>query len=362
MEKVSRSIAALIAAGFVFLMLAGWIITPDMEWSAGERRLLTKAEDVDTETLFTGGFWPQLEKYLRDQLPQRDAFRGINAAWTINGLSMIENNGVYSLDDYLIRIEHSLKEKQVSAAVKKIRQVIDAHPEAAGFYWGIIPDKGCFGDEIVPGPDYERMSGILKEGLPEADPIDLSQCLSLSDYYRTDIHWRQEALVPVAVKLCEVLGAESPAEEDFDVKSAGTFSGVLAGEWALGHEPDVMNYMTSSRTDTARVSFLGAEDPGQVYDLSAMDGVEAYDLFLGGPQSLVVIDAAEAVTGRELIIFRDSFGSSLAPLLLESYDRICLVDTRYITTAMAEEMLDFQGADVLFLYSTALLNSGGILK
>ena len=56
-------------------------------------------------------------------------------------------------------------------------------------------------------------------------------------------------------------------------------------------------------------------------------------------------------------MFRDSFGSSLAPLLTSGYRRITLVDTRYLSPAFLGRFIDFDGADILFLYSTSVLNN-----
>ena len=67
-------------------------------------------------------------------------------------------------------------------------------------------------------------------------------------------------------------------------------------------------------------------------------------------------------SGRRLIIFRDSFASSLAPLLAEGYSEIVLADTRYISPSLLGDYIDFDGADILFIYSTSLLNSSDILK
>lgn len=36
--------------------------------------------------------------------------------------------------------------------------------------------------------------------------IDLTDLLSLDDYYRTDSHWRQEKILPVAQRLAETMG------------------------------------------------------------------------------------------------------------------------------------------------------------
>ena len=65
-----------------------------------------------------------------------------------------------------------------------------------------------------------------------------------------------------------------------------------------------------------------------------------------------------------MIIFRDSFTSSLAPLLLEAYQEIILVDTRYISSTLLGEYVDFEEPDtqILFLYNTLLLNNSSMLK
>ena len=43
--------------------------------------------------------------------------------------------------------------------------------------------------------------------------IDLTGTLSLSSYYRTDLHWRQEMLVPTAKALADAMGVS--LTEDF---------------------------------------------------------------------------------------------------------------------------------------------------
>ena len=75
--------------------------------------------------------------------------------------------------------------------------------------------------------------------------------------------------------------------------------------------------------------------------------------------SLLTVDNPNARTDRELVIFRDSFGSSLAPLLLEGYSRVTLVDIRYLSPS---QLLTFDRQDVWFLYSTSVLNNSSTLK
>ena len=76
----------------------------------------------------------------------------------------------------------------------------------------------------------------------------------------------------------------------------------------------------------------------------------------------MTIDNQQSNGNRELIIFRDSFGSSIAPMLLSGYSRITLVDIRYISIDILGEYIDFNGKDVLFLYSTTVLNNSDAIK
>ena len=99
-----------------------------------------------------------------------------------------------------------------------------------------------------------------------------------------------------------------------------------------------------------------------VYDLQKLSGADPYEVFLSGPQALLTIENPNAATDKELILFRDSFGSSLAPLLIQGYKTVTLVDIRYVSSAMLDRYLDFHGQDVLFAYSTLVLNSSTSLK
>ena len=56
------------------------------------------------------------------------------------------------------------------------------------------------------------------------------------------------------------------------------------------------------------------------------------------------------------MIFRDSFGANIIPLLAEGYSSIYVVDIRYIMPDVAAKVIGgFDGRDVLFLYSATVL-------
>ena len=67
--------------------------------------------------------------------------------------------------------------------------------------------------------------------------------------------------------------------------------------------------------------------------------------------------------GKQLVIFRDSYGSSLAPLLTEGYRKITLVDLRYISSDLLADYVKTDGpCDILFALNAGILNSSNMLK
>lgn len=87
-----------------------------------------------------------------------------------------------------------------------------------------------------PSLDYSAFSALLQKNMPYAEAIDLMPVLSLNSYYRTDLHWRQEAIVPVASQLAEAMGVK--LSEKYDTVTADTpFYGVYYGQVGIAACP-----------------------------------------------------------------------------------------------------------------------------
>ena len=194
--------------------------------------------------------------------------------------------------------------------------------------------------------------------MPWAEHIDLTSHLGPRDYYRTDTHWRQENLLPAAEALCSAMGIQPPRQEDYTVTaSSQPFYGVYYGQAALPMEPDALHYQESDLLKNCTVYDYETGKTGSVYNLEKLTGKDPYEVFLSGSKSLLTIENPAAATDKELILFRDSFGSSIAPLLVDGYSKITLVDIRYVQSSMLGNFIEFEDQDVLFLYSTMMLNS-----
>ena len=101
----------------------------------------------------------------------------------------------------------------------------------------------------------------------------------------------------------------------------------------------------------------------KVYDLIKLNSLDKYNVYLSGSVSLLKIESMNTDSAKDLIVFRDSYGSSLIPLLIPYYQEIMVVDTRYISSKILDQYIDFdQYDDVLFIYSTLLINDSYSLK
>lgn len=159
-----------------------------------------------------------------------------------------------------------------------------------------------------------------------------------------------------AREIADKMGVTLSAE--YELKQLATpFRGVYYGQAALPIATETLYYLENEAIKNSTVTDYETGKTGAVYDMEKAEGNDLYEMFLSGPRSLLVIDNPSADTDKELIIFRDSFGSSIAPLFIEAYSKITLVDIRYISPAYLGRFIEFDGQDVLFLYSTLVLNN-----
>ncbi len=355
MEKTKQRLTVL-AFG---LLLAGGLLLhlllPDQAVSRAERRRLAQAPSLASD-----GYAEKLETYLLDQFPGREALRTLKAVWTFYILGQKDNNGVFLSQGSASRLDTELDSAQVRRFLDKMDETRDLYLADSAVYYAVVPDKNFYLD--CPKLDYETLLETVETGLSWAEQIDLTDCLTAADYYATDSHWRQERLDRVTERLARAMDLRLPAWETYRSQTLSGFRGVYYGQSALPLPPEDLVYLESPVTQAATVTGPALEGTKGIYDPTRFEGMDGYDVFLHGAEAVLVLENHLAETDRELVIFRDSFGSSLAPLLLPGYRTVTLVDLRYVSASALDRYVSFHGQDVLLLYSTTVINGAGILR
>lgn len=361
--------AGVLLAVWVVLTLFAWFGAPKAV-STAERRELAQFPALSGESVLNGKFMSSFESYALDQFPMRDTFRQLKSLFHYNILGQKDNNDIYIEDGYYAKLDYPLNEKSVDYAMSRFTWLYQNYlqPHDAKVVMAVVPDKSYFLARAngYPAMDYDALFRRVADAMPWASHVDLTGVLSIDDYYRTDTHWRQEKILPAAQTICQALGVDAPVASDFTPTAVPKpFYGVYYGQAALPMDPETMYTMESELLSGCTVRCfddLGHETTAQVYDRTKLDARDLYDIYLSGAVSLLTIENPNATTQRELIIFRDSFGSSLAPLLVQGYRQVTLLDIRYINPMILNRFVDFHGQDTLFLYSTLVLNNSNSLK
>ncbi len=356
----------IIAIGFIVILLSIFlinIIVKDKQVSSSERRMLAQMPKTTAKKIMNGETFNEFEKYAMDQFVARDMLRSIKSYFSMNIFRQRDNNKLFIKDETIYKIEYPLNKKNIEKSANRINEVIDTYLNGMDVYYSIIPDKNYYlEDNEYLKMNYEELEQIMKENMKDAKYIRIWDNLSLQDYYRTDTHWKQENLLDVIKTIQDGMNLEDTSDITYDTEELGNFYGVYYGQLGVQINPDRIKILTNNVLDNCRVYNLEKQEESKIYDKNKWKkSSDKYDIFLSGATPIITIENPNAATSKELLLFRDSYGSSLAPLLVQNYSKITLIDIRYISSKLLGEYIEFNDQDVLFLYSTLVLNQN-ILK
>jgi len=364
--KVKNIVLICLIGVFIFgFGIWSWVKPAD-PFSDSERRVLKSFPKLNGETLASGEFMNNFEAYTQDQFPLRDDFRTLKALSSLYIFRRADNNDLYLADGHVSSMTYPLNEAMLEHSAEHINGICSKYLEGhkGNRYLCVIPDKNYFLAEPngYLSVNYDQLISHMREKT-DLTYIDVTSLLSADDYYYTDTHWRQNRITDIAQKLCGEMGVSLQGEYTEHVLDT-PFYGVYYGQSALPLTPDTITYLTNDVIDSLEVTIYDSGTPASstVYNFEKLTSKDAYEFFLSGAVAVMTIENPSAKTDRELIIFRDSFGGSIAPLMAEGYSKITLLDTRYVNSAMLGAFVEFEDQDVLFLYSSVLLNNSLALK
>ncbi len=373
-KYVFVSVVFVVFMAFFVTFCIGGFINPT-ETSLSERRPLAQlptdvtwesilnTQDAETSTI------KQFESFTVDQFPFRDWFRALKAKFAMNVLQMNENNGYAVEDDSIVIVKTEYTEAELTALAQHLARVQWVYDNMiAGktdkVYLSVVPDKNYyFGTDYgYPMPDYEALLAQVKNTLGGSMTyIDLFDQLQLSDYYKTDWHWNQTSLDRVMATLGKAIGFGNRLSGNYTTEVLEGFRGGYYDQSALYPDPEQLTYLTNDVLEGCTVyeyatgNTTGLYFPDVFHNTENYTGKVDYDFFLNGRCGIQRIDNPTATTDQVLVVFRDSYGASLLPLMAEGYKTIYSVDLRDTLPMMVSSLVDFTDADVLFLFSTTVL-------
>lgn len=357
--KTKYIVQTLIFAIFLLTLSLFCFFSKSSDFSASERRALAQMPEIKVETIRNTSFMQNFESYTLDQFPIRDTFRSVKAFASKYIFNLSENNGLYENKGYIAKVEYPMDAESYTNASDKFNFLKQKYFADNDVYIAVIPDKNEFLGELKI--DKTKVEAHFKSECPYAEYIDIYPYLSKESYYYTDTHWKQEEITSAADYIAQQMGVTIPNEYEKEL-AHNSFEGVYYGQYGLNAQKDEIYFLHNDIIDSYKVYDHQNAKEMQTYVTEKLEGKDPYEAYLGGSLSLITIENPKAENSKELIVFRDSFGSSIAPLLAQGYAKVTLVDIRYIPSMTIGNFINTENADVLFLYSNLVLNNSNTLK
>lgn len=343
------------------------ITTEDKKLSTSEKRNLAQLPELTTESVLKTKYMDNLEDYLLDQFPYRDTLRELKTSFEISVYGMSDSDGYTKDKNHIHKVDYDLHEDKIEKIMTKINTKADTIKEAnpeANIYYSIIPDKSYYNKDVKTF-NHDKMLKIVKQAESNnITYINIFDTLSEKNYYYTDLHWRQESIVDTANTLLNTFGKSTISKEEYETENiTNEFNGSYASAASFKTQLDTITIMTNENLENIKVFDYETNKYISIYNRDKAKGLDPYEAFLDGSKSLLRIENPDSTSDERLLIFRDSFSSSLAPLLVNEYKEIVLVDLRYITYDFANKLVDFNSFnDIIFIYNTFVLNESDTFK
>lgn len=195
-------------------------------------------------------------------------------------------------DRMLFNIAHNISLMQRYTESLGMEFIFTVAPNKNSLYYRNMPSRMLY--RVNPESDMERLSFWLdKEQVHYVDLFALFEGQDEVLYYQRDSHWNQKGAVMVYNALLDACGREHETYEDSQTEIVYDYYG-----------------------DLNRMLFPSGGKPEQ--DIRYMDSAEwAYSLGESVEDSLVITESREG--SQTLLMYRDSFGNSLLPLMAGEY-------------------------------------------
>ncbi|MFR5984784.1 MAG: DHHW family protein [Bacilli bacterium] len=354
-DKIKDIVVTIIFLFTVISLFLINVIKEDTDISVAERRKLATMPELTTKSLFDGTYFKKFDSYVTDQFVERDAFRKIKIDIELSTKG--EYNNLYLYDDYIIEEIFPLNSNSINNLTNKINYIKDTYlNNNSNIYYTIIPDKNYFVNNGNLKLDYNKLQDMMKNNLSNINYINIFDKLTLDNYYKTDTHWKEEDLFNVANTIANQMNFDITNNNNV-VNTITTFKGSYAGRLSVTKDIDTIKTVSNPSTLNSSVYNYETKKYTDIYDYTKINSLDKYDIYLSGAVPIIDIINNNSSSDKELIVFRDSYGSSLIPLLIEGYKKITVIDIRYISSKILNKYIDFNDQDVLFMYSILTINN-----
>ena len=343
------------------VLVAGMVISivvPDAPYSSMENRPLEQMPALNMNTIANGKFQAQAQASFSDQFPGREFF--IHGGYIVKkllGICQIDDvylgNGVLIQEPYVpdqAIIDANTKAVQTFKENTSINTLMMLVPTAAQIQSSRLPWKApVTNEQQVIDQVYSSLEGV-STNLPVSTVLGDHKDEYI--YYRTDHHWTSKGAYYAFCELIKTLGFTAPEEDQYNIYLVDSdFTGSLARKTGSINIDDQIHIYADKKDPQYVVTYSNSQKKtASIYDTEALKKNDSYEVFLGANEGLVTIES-DSSTGRNLLMFKDSYANSMIQFLLPYFDSIVIVDPRLYYEDLNALISQSKITDALFLYN-----------
>lgn len=179
-------------------------------------------------------------------------------------------------------------------------------------------------------------------------------------FFKSDHHWTGLGAYYAYRAWAHANGVTPLALSDFSKRSV---PGVAGSFWSLTQAPELRNadkesfYYVPTTVTFDGTQYTGPQQKTPVAQPFFAEKSRGYIVFLGGDIPLLVSNTS-AGTGRTALVVKNSYGNAFAPYLLPHFDRVVVLDYRYVSRNIQDIVDTFGVTDLVFVNATITANSG----
>lgn len=359
-DKLKNKVVSILFIVVLFGFFLINVFSKKEDISLAERRKLQQFPEVSLKKVFNGQFFSKFDSYSMDQFYEREAFRKLKAMAEVHLFKKGNFHQISLFKNSLVEQLYPLNEASVLNFTRKLNDIYNKYLQNnSSIFYSIVPDKNYYVEGSLK-LDYAYLQDLVAKDLSWGKYINIFDVLDLDSYYKTDSHWKQEKLGKVVNTMASFMQID--ANVTYQEINVTPFEGVYSSRYPLSNVSDEIHILKNDIIDNLTAYHVASSSTKGIYDMEAIHGLDKYDIYLSGASPLIEIDNPLATTDKELIVFRDSFGSSLVPLLTPYYKKVIVVDIRYIPSKSLGDYINFNQQDILFLYSISLINNSSSLR
>lgn len=361
-KKIYQLVVVIIICATLAFSIA-LVALPKSTFSENENRYLAKFPAFSVESLINGKFTEQINEWLTDHFPARDAFVGlkvqyelltgkkeINNVFVLNDGCLIENYKAPENTDRIINILNTFSDKMAEKDTNINLQMM-LIPNAVSTYADRLPGKAQTINQL------DVINQITSNcSIPAIDAVEPLSSHRDDEYlyYRTDHHWTTKGAYIAYEAYCKENGLEPVSLSDMTAENVSdSFMGTLYSKVKdYRITPDNIVIYTNSDDDLDVVYTDTKETSKSLYNLEYLDKKDKYSLFLNNLHPLIEITNNNAATDKELVLVKDSYANSMVPFLAHNFRKIYVFDTRSYRTGITSFIENKETVtDILILYN-----------